>query len=130
MLPPQLGMQGGLRAAGGEVFAQPRDAITIKVDISGLSSPVQAMQPVQAIQPVQSMQPVQIHPTKFYGQEAVQRYTAITKAIDLPLRIREKIKKVRGLETDLQELGKKKLEDGKEIVEEEGEDREKISNQV
>jgi len=46
----------------------------------------------------------------------------------LPLPIREKIQKVRGLETDLQEVRKKKVEDGKEILEEEGEDGEKISN--
>ena len=42
--------------------------------------------------------------------------------------IRERIKKLRNLETDLQELVKKKSEDGKEVVAVEGEDGEKISS--
>ena len=77
------------------------------------------MQPLQQMQPLQPMQPLQ-EQLAWLGQEAVQRETDITKAIDLPLRIREKIQRVRELEKEIQEIGKKKVEDGNEIEEGEG----------
>jgi hypothetical protein len=63
--------------------------------------------------------PVPIEGKSEYKPETEQRDTDITKALDLPERISEKIRRVRELETEIQEMGKKKLEDKGEMAEDE-----------
>ena len=72
--------------------------------------------------------PVPIEGKSEYKPETEQRDTDITKALDLPERISEKIRRVRELETEIQEMGKKKLE---EKLEEKGEmDEEQGENNI
>ena len=70
--------------------------------------------------------PVPVEGKSEYKPETAQRDTDITKAVDLPQRISEKIQRVRELEIEVQEMAKRKLEDKGEVVE--GEEAEEMIN--